>query len=218
MSACRYIVTADPSDVTGGVSASFAMFGDYHPRRSRAPSSASPVPASSKKPSARNCPKASSAPNIFWSTAWSTWSFHRKELKETLARIARLLDEHPSRRAIGRKVEAWRYARRAYGDRPNVTRGQRSRILARLLKRLHPKLIDLRLDRVLRLLAAPRQPARPAAAGRSMSPAPTARARPSRSCAQCHRRSRGASASMSIPPPHLVRIAERIRVGRQADR
>ena len=82
-------------------------------------------------------------------------------------------------------------------------------ILARLLA-LHPKRIDLSLDR---MSACSTRSAIPSASCRrsSMSPAPTARARPSPSCARCWR-----------PPgkrvhvytsPHLVRFNERFRLG-----
>ena len=62
-------VLTDPT--TGGVTASFAMLGDLNiaePGRS----SVSPARASSSRPSARNCPKASSAPSFCSNTASST--------------------------------------------------------------------------------------------------------------------------------------------------
>ena len=59
-------------------------------------------------------------------------------------------------------------------------------ILSRLLT-LHPKKIDLSLGRTERLLAALGRSATAGCRRRSMSPAPTARARPSPFCARCSR-------------------------------
>ena len=83
-------------------------------------------------------------------------------------------------------------------------------ILARLLA-LHPKKIDLSLDRMWRILERAR-PSRARACRRSStSPAPTARARPSRSCARSWKRP-GARVHV-YTSPHLVRFNERFRLG-----
>ncbi len=65
------VVLTDPT--TGGVTASYAMLGDVHLAEPGALIGFA-VRASSSRPSAKSCPKASSARNTFWTRAWWTRS------------------------------------------------------------------------------------------------------------------------------------------------
>ena len=129
-------------------------------------------------------------------------------------RLCRAADQGAAPRAAGLPALAAAGAdadRAAERDTPPMPHERLSTpIIARLLA-LHPKRIDLSLDRIER--AARRGSAIRSASCRrsSMSPAPTARARPSPSCARCWRRP-GKRVHV-YTSPHLVRFNERFRLG-----
>ena len=79
------VVLTNPT--TGGVTASYAMLGDLHLAEPGA-ASASLARGSSNRRSANGCLKASSAPNIFWRMAWSTWSCPARKCVTRLAASA----------------------------------------------------------------------------------------------------------------------------------
>ena len=111
-----------------------------------------------------------------------TWSCPAPNWRGTLRLAAAVRD------ASGEGRRAHRPARAA-ADRDRRRRVRRpprhERPVLDPADALHPKRIDLSLGRIERLLAALGNPQEQAAAGRSMSPAPTARARRSRPCARC---------------------------------
>ncbi len=87
------VVLTNPT--TGGVTASYAMLGDVHIAEPGALIGFAGR-ASSSRPSARSCPKASSAPNICASTAWSTWSCIAHGSCATIARLLKILLKMPA--------------------------------------------------------------------------------------------------------------------------
>ena len=155
-------VLTDPT--TGGVTASFAMLGDIQIAEPGAVIGFAGAAGDRGDDPRDSCPKASSAPSTCWSTACSTWSCRARNCATAWRRVLDL----PDGRARGSRGPVAAGAR----QRPRLADGtaraahRRSDVLLERLMGLHPKLIDLSLDRMSRVLEALGHPERTPAAGR----------------------------------------------------
>ena len=217
------VVLTNPT--TGGVTASYAMLGDVHLAEPGALIGFA-GPRVIEQTIREKLPEGFQRSEYLLEHGMVDIVVHRHKLRETVARLCRLMlklppPNHPRQGNGAWRERQWR-GRRARGRIPDS---------GRRLRRRHPDLHVRARFAAGGARRAPSAPDRPvarrgssacstASAGRrtacrrsSMSPAPTARARPSPSCAP---RSEAAGYSVHVyTSPHLVRFNERIRLGRR---
>ena len=147
------VVLTNPT--TGGVTASYAMLGDVHIAEPGALIGFA-GPRVIEQTIREKLPEGFQKAEYLRDHGMVDMVVHRHELRATIARLCRLLTKAPATRAADR-ARACR--RRRESPRVRRERRARRRSCARLLA-LHPKRIDLSLDRIERLLAALDHPER----------------------------------------------------------
>ena len=185
------VVLTNPT--TGGVTASYAMLGDVHIAEPGALIGFA-GPRVIEQTIREKLPEGFQSAEYLRDHGMVDMVVHRHDLRATIARLCRLLTEGAGGRAASRASACRRRRDHAAFRGGAASAPSMARLLA-----LHPKRIDLSLDRIERLLAALGHPRTASAAGRSMSPAPTAKVRPSPSCARSSKLP--ANACTSIPRP-----------------
>ena len=168
---------------TGGVTASYAMLGDVHIAEPGALIGFA-GPRVIEQTIREKLPEGFQRAEYLQDHGMVDMVVHRHQLRDTVSRVIRILTKAPPCSQATSGNGEWRRTARARRRRPRqlIRHGVSDAILKRLLS-LHPKIIDLSLDRMWRILARLGNPQENCRRS-SMSRAPTARARRLLICAR----------------------------------